>query len=115
MASIGRLKRNIDYIKILSKATPKQCKAIIQTADADLILCLCECVLNLLEGNIKVSPKTLNELQRHKKPLRDLVDKSVSKSDKKKILEQKGGFLPALLIPVLSAASSLLVDALIRK
>jgi hypothetical protein len=84
-----RLKRNIDYLKVLSIAKPKQRKAIISTADSDLIACLCECALNLLNGNLTITDKNLAKLKRYKKPIRQLVDKSVSKADKRVILEQR--------------------------
>jgi hypothetical protein len=110
-----RLKRNIDYLKVLSVAKAKQRKAIIKTADSDLITCLCECALNLLNGNLTITDKNLAKLNRFKTPIRQLVDKSVSQADKRKILEQKGGFLPALLVPVLGLAAQLLIDNLKRK
>lgn len=110
-----RLARNVDFLKVLAKAPPKQRQAIIGTANSDLILCLCECALNLLNGNIKISDSVLRKLQRHKNSLRNLADRKVPKAEKITVLQQKGGFLPALIAPVLGILGQLLVDNIVRK
>jgi hypothetical protein len=110
-----RLKRNIDYIRVLAKSKPKQRKAIINTADKDLIICLCECILNLLSGNIEVDSDTLNKLNSHKRNLRTLADRKTAFKQRKDILEQKGGFLPVLLAPMLGIAGQLIADAITKK
>lgn len=109
-----RLERNLDFLKLLTKVKPKQRQAIIKTSDRDLVLCLCECVLNLLEGNLKITPSQLEKLKRYKNPLRTLVDNKTSIKEKRNILEQRGGFLPILLAPILSIASQLLFDSLTK-
>ena len=110
-----RLKRNIDYISVLKKANKQQRNAILQTANRDLILCLCECALNTLNGNIPLKNTDLKKLERHKKPLRKLADNSTKISDKQSLLIQKGGFLPALLSPILAILGQILVNEISKK
>ena len=104
-----RLKKNVLWLQILAKAKPGMAKAIIQAADKDLILCLCECAQNILNGNVPLTPCHLKHLQRHRKDVRILVKKRTSKLKKKKIL-QKGGFLPALLAPIAIQVLSKLIS-----
>lgn len=103
-----RLKRNLDFLRVLKKANPKQRKAIINDGNKDLILCLCEVIDNILHGTIKLSPKQKKELSKYKKVLRQLVDKKVAIKRKRRLFVQKGGFLPAILGPALGLAATLL-------
>ena len=103
-----RLKAHLDELKVLKKAKPSLRKAIIKSGDSDLICCLSECCHNILNGNIKLSAKGKNSLHKHRKHLRDLASKKLSLRKKRNILVQKGGFLPALLAPILSVAASLI-------
>lgn len=107
-----RVKRNLDFLKVLYKANKCQRHGIIKGANKDLIICLCECADNLLKGNIPIKEETKQKLRRHKKPLRELADKKSSLKVKREILCQRGGFLPLLLAPVLSIAGSLIADAI---
>ena len=62
--------------------------------------CLCECALNVLNGNIPLKPADKKKLKKYKQNLRSLVNRKFSVQKKKKTLNQKGGFLGALLTPV---------------
>ena len=74
---------------------------IKKKADKKLVTCLCECVLNILRGNVPLTDRERNTLKRYRKTLRALIDKKVSLKQKKKALEQKGG--SAILRSVCSA------------
>ena len=58
--------------------------------------------MNILNGNIPLTPYQLQKLRRYKAKLRTLAKPCVSQKQKLDI-EQKGGFLPALLAPVVGA------------
>ena len=47
--------------------------AIVRTADKQLVKCICEYVLNVLQGVIKLSDNTKRQLSRHQYVLRKLV------------------------------------------
>ena len=105
----ARLRRNLDFLRILSKASPAQRKAILESASKDLIYCICEIIDNILHGTVKLSKQRQTKLLRYKKLLRFINDKKVAVNKKKKVLIQKGGgFLPALIVPILALAGSLL-------
>ena len=105
-----RLQKNIELLKILKKAELAQRKAILKTLNNEQLLCICECIDNILCGNVKISPVKKRELSKHVKILRKLVDKETDKEQKRKLLVQKGGFLPALLAPIIAIAGSLIGD-----
>ena len=97
-----KLKKYAPYLKVLAITSPKMCKAMVQHADAHLLRCLCECAHNILKGNVPLSPPQKKRLARYKKSLRTLLSKKASVKTKKRTL-QKGGFVPALLQPLLNS------------
>lgn len=109
-----RLKRNLDFLKMLSSGNRILRNKILMTGHNDLIRCLSECCLNVIKGNVKLSSDEKKRLKRHRKLIRALSKKKVSLKNKRNLLLQKGGALPALLIPILTFAGSLLLDS-IRK
>ncbi len=92
-----RLKENKYLLYTLRKAQPKLRKAIIQHCDKDFIKTLSEISLNFLKGNIPHSINTNKSLKKYKKKLRCLACSKRSVKSKRNILNQKGGFLPALI------------------
>ena len=104
-----RLRKNHDFLKLLVKCTPAQCKTILKDADDALVRTICECVLNVLKETVPVSKPAKRKLLAHKKSLIALAEKSTPLEKKKKILVQQGGnFLSVLLPPVLRVLSSIL-------
>jgi len=110
-----RLKNNISYIDVLARAKPVQRRAILQTADKDLILCLCECALNVLNGNVPLKTHEVDKLDKYKGQFRKLAAQKTPNAKRRKLLVQKGGFLPALLMPILGIAGQLLVDSIVNR
>ena len=102
-----RITRHASLLKHLCKAKPKTIRSIIKTGDKDLISVFSECALNVLKGVVPLTSGQRSKLKRHKNCLRDLVEKKTSLQKKKKIL-QRGGFLGALLPPIISILGGLL-------
>ena len=73
----------------------------------DLVHCICECAQNLLRGKVPLNKKQKTALSRRKKNLRELLHRNVSWTKKKRII-QRGGFLGALLGPIVSILGGLL-------
>ena len=78
-------------------------------ADAELISALCECAHNILRGTVRLTPQEKVRLRRYRTDLHSIVNKKTAVARKRRILQQKGGFLPALLAPL---ASSVLLPLL---
>ena len=107
-----RLKNNLHYLKALCNCKPSARKAILKQADGELINCICECVDNILKGNIKISKAQKKKLGRHSTSLVQLRNRKTGLKKKRELLIQKGGFLPALLAPIISVAGGLLSNLL---
>ena len=51
-----RVKTHAVLLNTLAHCSPTQRKLILKTADKGLVDAICECVVNLVRGNIKLSP-----------------------------------------------------------
>jgi hypothetical protein len=94
--------------RVLKVACPKLTKGIISNCDKYLVNDICECILNVLKGNIKLIACSKRKLKKYKTVLRTLIDKSRPLSTKKRLIIQKGGFLLPLLTAVLPTLASLI-------
>ena len=103
-----RVQKHLKTLEVLESAKPKLRKGILENADSDLIRCICECCLNILSGNIELTPEEKRRLFHHKTLIRKLCSKNLPVEERRDILIQKGGFLPALLGPIIGIVSSLL-------
>jgi len=110
----GRLKKHIHILKILSDAHPSVIKAILRGADKELNQCFGSCAHNILRGNIPLSPAQKARLTRYKKELRGVANRKTSQKARKKLL-QKGGFLGALLTPLISSLAGSVLSGIIGR
>ena len=101
------VKKHANVLKWLSEGKPSDCRIIIKGADKDLVDTLCECGLNVLMGRVPLTPTQKDRLRRYKNVLRKLTHKKTPIREKKALL-QTGGFLGALLGPVLGVLGNLL-------
>jgi hypothetical protein len=105
-----RMRGSLPYLQVIVKSKPKLRKLLIENVPANVITAICECSLDLLKGVIPLTPRQKRRLARYKTHLRALANKKVSRKQKKKHLNKKGGnLLTAVLPPVLSVLWSLLV------
>ncbi len=102
-----RIKKTFQKIRLLSIATPRARKQMVREGDRELVNCVSECCLNILNGNVRLTPKQKSDLCKHKAKLRTIANKKISLKKKKEII-QKGGFLPLLLGPISLLVSKLL-------
>lgn len=91
---LSRTKNKSQRIKIL-----KKCKVCIYKAIGEISK-------NILLKNIPLSKYSIRKLLPHKKYIRDLAYDNMDR--KRYIIEQKGGFLPSLLIPAVAFLSQLI-------
>lgn len=96
-----RIKKQVHLLHILSKASPQQRKAILNTTSLEQLKSICEICKNVLHGNIP-GIKT-HKLASYKKVIRKLADNKISLPSKRKILTRQtgGGFLPLIIPTVL--------------
>ena len=104
---VCKAKDNLDLLRLLSKAKPKQQKEFIKATNAEQVLALCECADNTLRGNVNLNPSQKKRLAKHKSVLRHLANTKISWKTKQKKLVQKGsGFLSILLPAIIALLSS---------
>ena len=105
-----RLNNILQELKKIKRLGVKDRKKYFKSCSKDCIFQVCECVKNLLDGNLKIGEAHLKKLSRHKKTLRSLAAKNTSLVKRKRLL-QKGGFITTLL-PILIPALGSLVGAI---
>ena len=105
----ARLQAHAPYLHVLANGTTCQREGLLKGAKKELIYCLCECALNILRGNVKLHPSNKTQLKKHKDKLRTLADQKIPLKVKKELLlKQKGGWISALIVPVLASLAGLL-------
>ena len=82
----ARVQKYAPTLRILSRATPKVKRMVIQKADKQFMNCLCECGKNVLKSNVPLTSRQLRVLRPYKNHFRDLVSMKVSIKRKKIIL-----------------------------
>jgi len=102
------LKKYAACIKTLHKATSKDRRKLLTNVlkKDSFVNCICECTSNLLGGAVPLTKVQKKRLEKQKKALRLLSSKKTSLKKKRKII-QKGGFLGAILEPIVSVLGSL--------
>lgn len=108
--NLKRLKKHKHLLYTLKTAKPKLRNAIIQNVDDDFIKTLHEIAHNTLNKNNPINVKQKNILKRYKTPIRSLACPKRSLTQKRKLIIQNGGFLPALLGTVLSGLIGSIID-----
>jgi len=101
------LKKFSPYLRMLlnssasvrNKLTKKHCSP-------EFIKCICECAKNVLAGNVSLSSEHKRKLKRYKHSLRKLALKRTPMKIKRKII-QSGGFLGAILGPIVKVLGGL--------
>lgn len=105
---MARIKRHADTLHYLCYCKNKKAtKAIVNPAQPDLINCFSEICTNVLNGNVPLSAKEKNKLKRYKNYIREMASKSSSQKSKRRVL-QKGGFIGAILKPLIGLIGPLL-------
>lgn len=94
-------------MRYLQKCNKKQLVNWLKNnIDKDFIHCICECSKNLLKGKVPITSSQKKNLAKRKNSLRLLTLKKTPLKKKKRII-QTGGFLGALLAPIVSALGGL--------
>ena len=92
----SRVRRNAPSILALEKASQAVKSAMLSRASKDFVLALVEIAHNVISGGVRITNPQLAALRRHKRNIRELLNKKTTLSRRKSLL-QKGGFLGLLL------------------
>jgi len=99
--------KNKKLLEVVSECKKKLRNSIILHSDNDFILTIIECVLNIMNGNVKLNDDNFKILKPYNKTFKKLLKKKISLHEKRKIITQKGGFLQFLIPAVISAVGSI--------
>ena len=106
-----RLQDNQPFLQLLARSSAKRRKALVKQATKEELAALFEICFNILRGNLPLSTHMHKKLERERQTLRTLADKKISLKRKKKVINQKGGFLGT----VASIALPLLASLILKK
>ena len=48
------MQKHLDFLNVLSKTQPFQQRALLETAESDQVCAICECIYNIMHGNIPI-------------------------------------------------------------
>ena len=99
-----------ELLRILHKTTPTLRRKLLATFPKEMIQLLSECALNILKGTVVLKMGQKEKLRPYSSKLHKLANKRLSRTKKAEVV-QKGGFLAALLGPVLEATLGPLVKS----
>jgi len=103
-----RTRRYLPLLKQINRLGDRAKRQFVKKCDREFLDCVSECAKNVIKGNVPLKPTQLRRLRGERKNVRALASKRTSLRKKRRIL-QKGGFLTALLPPVLGVLGSLLL------
>jgi hypothetical protein len=93
----------LEYLRKLARCrSPVKRKELISRGGKKLQYLLRVLAYNLLRQNVPLLSREFKSLKKYKKHVRQLADKKTTLKQRFR-LEQTGGFLPALIFPVLKA------------
>lgn len=103
-----RLEKYAPCLRRLYRASTKDQKKYFgkMFRNVEFMKCLCECAKNIIKGNVKMTVNQREKVRRRKQSFRKLALKKTSLKEKRRIV-QTGGFLGALLGPIISVLGSL--------
>jgi hypothetical protein len=117
---IARFNRHFDHVKAVAVDSTKRRQALLESSTDAQIRCICECVYNVINGKVPFDEEEKSKLLPYRDVMTKLLDRNEKRTKKfwrkkKRLLVQKGGFLPLILGPLLGVAGSLLTDLITRR
>ena len=107
---MSRSQSQLHFLHVLKNAKPQARRALLASANKELIKAIVECALNTLNGNHKLTKEEKSKLKKYKSRLRNLINPKISFKSMRKLLVQKGGFIVPLLASVLSGVIGSLIS-----
>lgn len=107
------VREHLPILKYIAKTPSRRRRMLIkQCATNNFARCISECCWNVINGRVPLSDSEKRKLCKYKKTLRELANRRVSLTSKKRTL-QSGGFLP--LLPLLIGPVIKTLGGLLRK
>ena len=98
------------YIQHLVKSGPKRKKALLNQATHEELQGLCETRFNIFKGNIPLSHNNFRKFKINTKTNKVLANSKIPLRVKKRVVNQKGGFLGTVTSQAIPLLSRLLLE-----
>ena len=108
------VQKHLPTIALLSQCSPCVIKRFLKQPDPHLLKAISECSKNILAGNINLTEEEFNKLKKYRSHLRHLTNKKTSLKKKRELI-QKGGFLQALIAPLIGLLGSVISGVIAKK
>ena len=99
-----RVLKNLELLKALNECSSIKKREVLTKVRPEVVNAVCDCIHNVLQGNIPISSKSKQKLQKKKAVLRKLTKRGTTAKERRMILTQKGGGLFPLLPLILGPA-----------
>jgi len=96
----SRIRKYLPVLKPINKLGDRAKRDFVRKCDRGFLDCISECAKNVLKSNVPLTDRQKTKLCRSRK--------KTALRKKRRIL-QKGGFLTALLLPILGVLANLLL------
>ena len=109
VSKVGLVRMHYPLLKHLAKCSSKDCKYIVQGSSDQFIKLLTQICVNVMNKTLtRNEGDAVKKLSPYKKDLIAITKPKTPLKKKRKILEQKGGFIGALLSIALPVITSLI-------
>lgn len=109
-----RVNKYKDTLQFLCKCDKHTANSIISSAKPEFISCISDICYNLLAGRVKLKPTEKNKLAKYKSHIRKIANRKTTQKTKKQLI-QKGGFIGALLRPLLTSIIAPVAQSLLTQ
>ena len=97
-----RMKKNYHMLHALNECSPEERKQLLRIARPDLVHAVCDCIVNVVHGKVPISNYKKCQLRKKVTVLKRLSSpKEPAAKIKRLFIQHGGGFLSAILGPVL--------------
>ena len=101
-------KQQLNDLQLIKSCPKVLLKQLLKKLPIRSVKAICECTLNVLNGNVPLSSNQKKSLRKHKITLRKICAKRGSLFTKKKLIVQHGGFLNILIPAALTVLTNLI-------
>ena len=112
---VTRLEMTENFAYKLAESTRKERKKLLNNATEKQLNGLFEICLNVIRGNLTMKPVEFQRFKRHKNTLMTLASKKVPMYKKRRIVNQKGGFLSSVATFALPLLAQLIQQGIARR
>ena len=110
------IKRTIKFLSVAQD--PEVVRLVIQRAPDAVVRAICNAALNAREGDVRIPPHLKHIFAKYHRHIHRLTDRCCPLSQKRRVLVQRGGFLPIvapLLATVIGSIGGEFISRLFRK